>query len=89
MSQILRKTSFLLKKVKRMLYLSRVLLRYVQIYNLEVSFNFHLTFLPLTLIKKLTLIKILTGPRSFLSVYCTPIFTFLAVFIITLGLFSL
>ena len=27
-----------------MLYLGNVLLRYVLIYNLEVSFNFHLTF---------------------------------------------
>ena len=30
-----------------MLYLGYVLLRYVLIYNLEVSFNFHLTFLQL------------------------------------------
>ena len=35
----------LLKTVKRMLYVGNVLLRYVLIYNLEVSFNFHLTFL--------------------------------------------
>ena len=34
-----------LKTVKRMLYLGNVLLRYVLIYNLEVSFIFHLTFL--------------------------------------------
>ena len=33
--------------VKRMLYLGYVLLCYVLIYNLEVSFNFHLTFLQL------------------------------------------
>ena len=31
-----------------------VLLRYVLIYNLEVSFNFHLTFLQLNVIKKFT-----------------------------------
>ena len=34
-----------------MLYLSNVLLRYVLIYNQEVSFNFHLTFLQLNVIK--------------------------------------
>ena len=34
-----------------MLYLGYVLLRYVLIYNLEVSFNFHLTFLQLNVIK--------------------------------------
>ena len=34
-----------------MLYLGNVLLRYVLIYNLEVSSNFHLTFLQLTVIK--------------------------------------
>ena len=33
-----------------MLYLGNVLLRYVLIYNLEVSFNFHLTFLQLNVI---------------------------------------
>ena len=43
--------AFLLKTVKRMLYLGYVLLRYVLIYNLEVSFNFHLTFLQLDVIK--------------------------------------
>ena len=37
--------SFILKTVKRMLYLGYVLLRYVLIYNLKVSFNFQLTFL--------------------------------------------
>ena len=31
-----------------------VLLRYVLIYNLEVSFNFHLTFLQLNVIKMFT-----------------------------------
>ena len=36
-----------LKIVKRMLYLGYVLLRYALIYNLEVSFNLHLTFLQL------------------------------------------
>ena len=39
-------TALLLKTVKPMLHLDNVLLlRYVLIYNLEVSFNFHLTFL--------------------------------------------
>ena len=33
-----------------MLYLGYGLLRYVLIYNLEVSFNFHLTFLQLNVI---------------------------------------
>ena len=33
-----------------MLYLSKVLLCYVLIYNLELSFNFHLTFLQLNVI---------------------------------------
>ena len=42
---------FLLKTVKRMLYLGYVLLRYVLIYNLEVSFKIHLTFLQLNVIK--------------------------------------
>ena len=37
-----------------MLYLGYVLLRYVRIYYLEVSFNFHLTFLQLKLIKMFT-----------------------------------
>ena len=37
--------AFLLKTVKRMLYLGYVLLHYVLTYNPEVSFNFHLTFL--------------------------------------------
>ena len=48
------KPAFLLKTVKRMLYLGHVLLRYVLIYNLEVSFNFHLTFLQLNVIKMFT-----------------------------------
>ena len=34
-----------------MLYLGYVLLRYVLIYNLEVSFNFHLTFEDISTIK--------------------------------------
>ena len=42
--------AFLLKTVKRMLYLGYVLLRYVLIYNLEVSFDFYLTFLQLDVI---------------------------------------
>ena len=37
-----------------MLYLDYLLLRYVLIYNLEVSFNFHLTFLQLKVIKMFT-----------------------------------
>ena len=40
-----REAAFPLKTVERMLYLGYVLLRYVLIYDLEVSFNFHLTFL--------------------------------------------
>ena len=46
--------SFTSQKVKCMLYLGNVLLRYVLIYNLEVSFNFHLVFLQLNVIKMLT-----------------------------------
>ena len=46
-----REAAALLKTVKRMLYLGYVLLRYVLIYNLEVSFNFHLTFLQLNVIQ--------------------------------------
>ena len=46
-----REAAFLLKTVKRMLNLGYVLLRYVLIYNLEVSFNFHLTFLQVNVIK--------------------------------------
>ena len=37
-----------------MLYLGYVLLRYVLIYNIEVSFNFHLTFPQLNVIKMFT-----------------------------------
>ena len=37
-----------------MLYLGYVLLRYILIYNLEVSFNFHLTFLQLNVPKMFT-----------------------------------
>ena len=37
-----------------MLYLGNVLLRYVLIYNLAVSFNFHLTLLQLNVIKMFT-----------------------------------
>ena len=37
-----------------MLYLAYVLLRYVLIYYLEVSFNFHLTFIQLKVIKMFT-----------------------------------
>ena len=49
-----REAAFLLKTVKRMLYLGYVLWPYVLIYNLEVSFNFHLTFLQLDVIKMFT-----------------------------------
>ena len=46
-----REAAVLLKTVKRMLYLCYVLLRYVLIYNLEVTFNFHSTFLQLNVIQ--------------------------------------
>ena len=49
-----REAAFLLKTVKRRLYLGYVLLRYVLIYNLEVSFNFLLTFRQLNVIKMFT-----------------------------------
>ena len=49
-----REEAFLLTTVKRILYLGCVLLRYVLIDNLEVSFNFHLTFLQLNGIKIFT-----------------------------------
>ena len=49
-----REAAFLLKTVKCMLYLGYVLLRYGLIYNIEVSFNFHLTFLQLDVIKMFT-----------------------------------
>ena len=49
-----REAAFLLKTVKRALYLGYVLLRYVLIYNLEVSFNFHLTFLQLNVFEMFT-----------------------------------
>ena len=49
-----REAALLLKTVKRMLYLGYVLLRYVLIYNLKVSFNFHLKFLQLNVIKMFT-----------------------------------
>ena len=54
LSQILRETALLLKTVKRMFYLGYALLRYVLIYNLKVSFNFHLTFLQYNVIKMFT-----------------------------------
>ena len=51
----LRETALLLKIVKPMLYLGNILLlRYILIYNLAVSFNFHLTFLQLSVIKMFT-----------------------------------
>ena len=46
--------ALLLKTVKRMLYLGYVLLRNVLIYNLEVSFNFQLTFVQLNVVKMFT-----------------------------------
>ena len=50
-----REAALLLKNSKTgMLYLGYALLRYVLIYNLEVSFNFHLTFLQLNVIKMFT-----------------------------------
>jgi len=39
-----------------MLYLGYVLLRYVLIYNLEVSFNFNSTFLQLNMLKMFTVL---------------------------------
>ena len=55
-SQIEHKTALpiLLKTVKCMLHLGYVLLGYVLIYKLEVSFHFHLTFLQLNVIQKFT-----------------------------------
>ena len=51
----LRETALLLKIVKPMLYLGNILLlRYILIYNLAVSFNFRLTFLQLSVIKMFT-----------------------------------
>ena len=51
----LRETALLLKTVKPMLYLGNILLlRYILIYNLAVSFNFRLTFLQLSVIKMFT-----------------------------------
>ena len=48
--------ALLLKVVRRMHNLGNVLLGYVLVYmyNLEVSFNFHLTFLQLNVIKMFT-----------------------------------
>ena len=46
--------SFTSQKVKCMLYLGNVLLLYVLIYNLKVSFDFQSTFLQLNVIKMLT-----------------------------------
>ena len=50
-----REAALLLKNSKTgMLYLGYALLRYVLIYNLEVSFNYHLTFLRSNVIKMIT-----------------------------------
>ena len=48
-----RETAFLLKKVKHMPYLGYMswYLTFLFFYNLEVSFNFHFTFLQLNVIK--------------------------------------
>ena len=46
--------SFILKTVKRMLYLGPVLLRRVLIYSLEASFHFYLIFLQWNVIKMFT-----------------------------------
>ena len=45
-----KQLNFRLKTVKRLLYLGYVLLRYILIYNLKVSFNFHMTILQLNVI---------------------------------------
>ena len=47
-----------------MLYFGYLLLRYVLIYNLEVSFHFHLTFLQLNVIKMFTVHKSCFLPYS-------------------------
>ena len=47
-------TNLTWNSTSRMLYLRNVLLRYILIYNLEVSFNCHLTFLQLNVIKMFT-----------------------------------
>ena len=52
--RLTREAALRLKTVKRMLYLGYVLIRYLLIYNLEVSSNFHLTFLQLNVIKMFT-----------------------------------
>ena len=50
-----REAALLLKNSKTgMLYLGYALLRYVLSYNLEVSFNYHLTFLRSNVIKMIT-----------------------------------
>ena len=46
--------NWLPKTIKRLLYLGNALLRYILIYNLEVSFNFHFTFLQSNVIKMFT-----------------------------------
>ena len=46
-----KQLNFRLKTVKRLLYLGYVLLRYILIYNLKVSFNFHVTILQLNVIR--------------------------------------
>ena len=49
-----RETALLLKTVTRMLYLGCFVTLRSRIYDLEVSFNFHLTFLQLNVIKMFT-----------------------------------
>ena len=65
-----REAAFLLKTIKRMLYLGYVLLRYVLFNNLEVSFNFHLTVLQLNVLDFKYFSRILKNidiPGSFIS----------------------
>ena len=52
--RLTQEAAFLLKTVKCLLYLGYVLLHYILIYNLEVSFDFYLTFLQLDVIKMFT-----------------------------------
>ena len=69
--------AFLLKTVKPMFYLGYVLLRYVLIYNLEVSFHFHLTFLLLNVIKMFTVqLKLFSTLLSAIFFVLEPFFDF-------------
>ena len=67
-----REAAFLLKTIKRMLYLGYVLLRYVLFNNLEVSFNFHLTVLQLNVLDFKYFSRILKNidiPGSFILLF--------------------